>query len=1133
MAHKKTQSIRFRVHVGLGLTLAIGLCAFALFWLVTTIQIESMVQRDMEQTAALTHGLMRRELDIRRESLRQLAGAHGLQSSLELELAGTASRFLADNAVTVGGAALWVLDGDGRFFAASSDEDAPLSLGITGDDAQLVEKDGGLFVLLRTPVRVQGRVLGHLLGRMPFPGQGLLDELAQGKGNGLAIWANGRLVAQSSWLAATNYAANGVERVSPKIVLDTGISETFIQQRVALPVATMGASIQGVLLRSLDDAEESFRGILLGFLGILLLSYLALGLISRHIHRHVVRPILDLARLADYIRGAKRLPPSVAQRDPSHHIEEVEVLNRSFLEMVTALDASRMQAEEAEKRFRTLYENAFEGIFQSTFDGYLLSANPSLAQLLGYDSPETLLAEGADVADSIWIDRERHNELRRLLESKGVVKDFELQCRRRDGSVFWGMISARAVPGDDGRPSHYEGALMDVTVRKESERAERERQAAEAASRAKTQFLATMSHEIRTPMNAIMGMADLLADSGLTAEQAEYVRIFRASGELLMRVINDVLDFSKIEAGQITLESIPFSLADELESISSLLGFRAHEKGLELIFDVMSDVPGMLIGDPTRLRQVLMNLVSNAIKFTEKGEVVLEVRPGPDARRPGAIWFCVRDTGVGIPDDKLDDVFESFSQADESTSRTHGGTGLGLAISKKLVEIMGGRIWAYSRARRGSSFFFTAQFGIAPESRDIAEPDTEGILVGKKILLVDDNPTTRRVMRGMLRYWGVEVEEAGEGGAAIAAMRRAAAAKAPFHVVVFDCMMPVMDGFDAAKRIDDIQPRPRLVFQCTSRECMLHRAQEGGLQHMVFLAKPVNYSSLLAAMRAALVGEPMERSVPRVDLPRLAATPQPAAQSNLPPVRILLADDNEANRKVVELYLRKHAVQIDEAKNGAEAVALFKAERYNLVLMDIQMPVMDGYAATRTIREFEATEGRTPTPVVALTAHAFVEQQHAVVEAGCTEFLAKPVRRDDLVRMLKRYCPIVRAVSGEVASGSGGNPRQGAQVLFAGGEDGCVVEAAAELEEIMPSFFESMSVDIRQLRTALAVGDRTSVERLGHSIKGAAQTYGFAFVAEAGLHVERAGRAGELSGLGHLLDTLEAYLATVEVRYIR
>jgi PAS domain S-box-containing protein len=659
---------------------------------------------------------------------------------------------------------------------------------------------------------------------------------------------------------------------------------------------------------------------------------------------------------------------------------------------------AQKELRKSEEQFRTLSEAAPVGIFCSDTNGHLLYLNNRLAEMTGR-SAEEVLGNG-------WItsihpeDREGVKKVWCVGNAMGMeLKD---QCRflTPEGHVNWVEWQTRTLHGPDGSLQGFVGVIEDVTKRRAAEqRLFEAKEAAEAANRAKSEFLANMSHEIRTPLNGIMGMTDLAMETALTAEQQEYLGTLKMSADSLLAVINDILDFSKIEAGRIDLQMIEFDLRDCLEGTLKTLALRADEKGLELLCEVAPEVPEVVVGDSSRLRQVLVNLLGNAIKFTDKGEVALKTQVEAKDGKDRIVHFTVSDTGIGISPEKQKLIFDPFTQADTSTTRKYGGTGLGLTISSRLVEMMGGSIWVSSEVGGGTQFHFTVRLRAADAKviavGTIAPPE---MLRGVKVLVVDDNRTNCRILEGMLGRWEMSPTSVEGGEEALAELSVARDAGKPYALILTDMHMPKMDGFGLVERI---RQRPELstatIMMLTSAG---HRGDAARCQKLgvaAYLLKPIRQSELREAIARVLGAKEQKGAIPLITRYSLQDARDPAAF-----LRVLLAEDNPVNQRLATRLFEKRGHRVAVAVNGREVLEALEKESFDLVLMDVQMPELDGLEATAAIREREKGSGAHQA-VIALTAHAMKGDRERCMAAGMDGYLSKPIRPQELDAILESY----------------------------------------------------------------------------------------------------------------------------------
>jgi PAS domain S-box-containing protein len=776
---------------------------------------------------------------------------------------------------------------------------------------------------------------------------------------------------------------------------------------------------------------------------------------------------------------------------------------------------ARKRAEEALKKSEELYRGvintSIDAFYRTDLAGNLILASPSGALLLGYDSVQQMI--GLNLVRDIYVNPGDREPLLAAIRKDGFVKDFETTIKRRDGSHVVVLVNSHSYYDEDGNMLGLEGFLRDFGERKRMEEDLRlAKEAADAANQAKSAFLAMMSHEIRTPMNAIIGMSGLMMDTPLSPEQREYAELIRSSSDALLTIINDILDFSKIEAGRMELENQPFELRACVESALDLVATRASEKGLDLACVIEDDVPAAIIGDVTRLRQICLNLLTNAVKFTEHGEVVLSVSAQADEMN-GAVapvpyaaarclHFAVRDTGIGIPPEQQGQLFRSFSQLDASTARRYGGTGLGLAISKRLCEMMGGRIWVESQRGKGSTFHFTIQARPAPDSQLPASMASEQPqLRGKRVLIVDDNATNRLILVRQTQHWGMQSRDTASPHEALEWILRGD----PFDLAILDMAMPEMDGLTLAGKIRE-RYDARLLPIILASSIGKRDAARDDLGITAFLQKPLRQSQLYDTLATIFA--------PAGQIPAPAVTPEVQPDADMArhlPLRILLAEDNTANQKVAVRLLAQKGYRADIAGNGLEAIQALERQLYDVILMDVQMPEMDGLEASRRICARWARDQRPR--IIAMTANAMQGDREMCLAAGMDDYISKPVRLHELTAALSR-CTVKQHE--EIPPT--------AAVLDESVIDALMKETGNDhdfLNELIDTFLAESPTMLEQMRSSLAAKNVDEFRRTAHSLKSNSANLGVTSVAEPARELEQIARTGTLDGVAERLPRLE------------
>jgi len=839
---------------------------------------------------------------------------------------------------------------------------------------------------------------------------------------------------------------------------------------------------------------------------------------------------------------------------------EIRQPDEALLDMLAAIGSQiglfveRRRAQEELDRFFTLSSDMF---CIAGFDGYFKRLNPRWTQVLGWTMEELLQQPYGDLVHPE--DRESTTDEARRIEEGAEALAFENRYRCKDGSYRWLQWAATpfageqviyAVARDVTDRKHADVQLFKYALELEAAKHALEekgaslaqlvkeldvaRRHAEEATEAKGEFLANMSHEIRTPLTAIVGMTELALETRLTAEQREYLETAKASCDALLAIVDDVLDFSKIEARRLALEHVDFRLRDTVEDAMRVMALRAQQKQLELACDIDAHAPDALIGDPGRLRQVIVNLVGNAIKFTEHGEIVLDVTQESADDERARLHFAVTDTGIGIPEEKQREVFEAFAQADTSTTRRYGGTGLGLAITSQLVGMMGGRLWVDSAVGRGSTFHFTAEFDRpagAARDRGIFEPvDVRGL----SVLVVDDNATNRRIVSEMLASWHMRPSAAASGAQALDMLQEALGTADPFRLALVDGQMPEMDGFDLARRIRQdrrFATLPIIMLTSMGRPGDVGRARKAGVA--TYLTKPVKHSDLLDAI-VTLCGVKTRDVLPAGDvLPAFTladARPKPGSPSEkaVPKLRVLLAEDNAVNRKLVQSILRKRGHDLVCVENGRLAVEAIRDARrpFDVVLMDVQMPEMGGLDATSAIRDHERPSG-AHVPIVAMTARAMAGDREQCLKAGMDGYLSKPIHAEQLIEAVENH-----GLAGPVSAGGTASAVPDAVVPEAGGLDRTVALHSVNadhqlLREVAELFLADYPKTLAELRRAVQSQEPERVHAAAHALKGSVAIFGARDAVESALTLQRMGEAGDLTGAPAAYAQLESRLASL------
>jgi PAS domain S-box-containing protein len=794
----------------------------------------------------------------------------------------------------------------------------------------------------------------------------------------------------------------------------------------------------------------------------------------------------------------------------------------------TALKKAEQDKQREQATLTSLINSIPDPVFYKDDEGRYLGCNEAYASLVGHTREGILGLTCVDLFPPNVAQAMQARDA--ALKASGEKHSSADWITYPDGRCFLFETLVSLLRNEQGQPQGVLGVSRNITDHKKAEEDNRKaKEAAEEATQMKSDFLANMSHEIRTPMNAIIGLSHLVLKTELTTRQRDYITKVQTSGQHLLGVINDILDFSKVEAGKLDLENSAFALEKLLDNTGSLISEKAHSKGLELVFEVAPDVPPHLIGDSLRLGQILINYANNAVKFTEKGEIVISVRASEHTEKDVLLHFRVRDTGIGLTQEQMGRLFQSFSQADTSTTRKFGGTGLGLAISKQLATLMGGEVGVESDYGKGSTFWFSARLGIGTSKQRELVPKPD--LRGRRALVVDDNENARAVIIDMLEGMTFLVAEVSSGAAAIDEVARAAAAGTPYDIIYLDWRMPGMDGMETARRIKSLglaSPPMFLMVTAHGREEMLKEAEAIGIDNV--LVKPVN-SSILFDTTMNVLGE---RHEPAKETEEGVGE----ADSRLEAIRgarILLVEDNDINQMVAREMLEDIGLVVDVADNGSIGLTMAQQSYYDLIFMDMQMPVMDGVTATRELRKIARLDS---LPIVAMTANAMEQDRRKCMDAGMNDFLAKPIEPKDLWTILLRWVRPAKArtaATAATAAPASARPGPAADGLPQGIAGLDTVLGLSRMVGKKPLYLAMLRRYVTgqrtlgaQIREALATGDLATAERLAHTNKGVSANLGATAVQDLAGALEQALRAGRpIDELQTLLVELEVPLANL------
>ena len=974
---------------------------------------------------------------------------------------------------------------------------------------RIEDADGGTLGVMKAVMNVQ-EIFGVIDSHSSHVADGSTFAMVTRDGSAIRVGES-----QLSPLTDVSHLLEGAEiatdgRVTRSTRKDPDDGGELLSFYAAARPGDLASSLGWVVVKQMrgDVAMAPMRRLL----GTILKMSLCAGLLGLLIVGLIVMPLSKrIAKLtnATEMIAAGQLDMPVEPRGN----DELSQLTGSFDRMRVSLKDGVETLESERRLLHAMLEHLPDHIYFKDEKSRFIKVGRALAKHLGVDDPADVVGKtdfdyfGEEHAAAALAD-----EKELMHTGDPVLGKEEQETWRSDKATTWVSTTKMPLRDQGGKIVGTFGISSNITSRKHAEEAlKKAKQAAEEANQAKSDFLANMSHEIRTPMNGIMGMTDLLLNTQLTSEQREYARLTNQSAETLLDLINDILDFSKIEAGRFEIDTHEFDLRDSIGDTLQTLAVRASQKAVELVYHIPPEVPDRLIGDLGRIRQVLVNLVGNAIKFTEDGEVLVSFDMVSGGVEKIQLRIGVKDTGIGVPEDKQKLIFEAFSQADTSTARRYGGTGLGLAISSQLVQLMGGELKLESTPGVGSKFEFTVELGLAE-----ADEEFDGVpletLHELPVLIVDDNLTNRRILVEMLQNWELAPLAVDGAEPAIAELKRAAAEGEPYRLVLTDFMMPDTDGLELAAQIDDLPSvkLPKIIMLSSAGRPQESRGDEN-LRIFRHLSKPVKQSDLLDAiadsMGVATRDQTADGTFADVDSAKIQV------------MNVLLTEDGRVNQVVAVNLLENRGHRVVVANNGREAVDAFESEKFDAILMDVQMPLMNGYEATQAIRELEEKNGGH-VPIIAMTANAMEGDREKCLDSGMDDYISKPVRSEQLFDILESYAsgdqagkPAQEALGEEPAHRSG---------AFDGDDFRSAIQDVGVLSELVEIFHQDTPKMLAEIESNLEAGDAEALHRASHALKGQVGNYSAAAALAAATKFDDAARTGDLDAARTLHPKLQA-----------